>query len=69
MPLWPSINQTARCWTRQLGTSEGDSSSGVATDGEGNVYISAQTEGSPFADATSLSHRARSMRHDLPGVT
>jgi hypothetical protein len=33
-------------WTRQLGTSEDDISLGVATDGDGNVYISGWTEGS-----------------------
>ena len=33
-------------WTRQLGTSSNDSSSGVSADGLGNVYISGSTEGS-----------------------
>jgi hypothetical protein len=63
------MSDGALLWTRQLGISEGDSSSVVATDSDGNVYISAQTEGSPFADATSVSTAPRSMEHDLPGVT
>jgi hypothetical protein len=33
-------------WTRQLGTSEPDSANGVATDRNGNVYISGSTDGS-----------------------
>ena len=32
-------------WTRQLGTSDSDSSEGVATDSDGNVYISGSTQG------------------------
>lgn len=36
----------ALLWTRQLGTSEADGSAGIATDGEGNVYISGGTGGS-----------------------
>jgi hypothetical protein len=36
----------ALLWARQLGTSVGDHSSGVATDGDGNVYISGGTAGS-----------------------
>ena len=36
----------ALLWKRQLGTSELDLSGGVATDGEGNVYISGLTGGS-----------------------
>ena len=42
-------------WTRQLGTSEGDESSGVSADGLGNVYISGYTAGSlggPYAGGT-----------------
>jgi hypothetical protein len=33
-------------WTRQLGTSEEEAASGVATDGDGNVYIAGVTLGS-----------------------
>jgi hypothetical protein len=33
-------------WTRQLGTADGDWASGVATDGDGNVYITGSTMGS-----------------------
>ncbi len=33
-------------WVRQLGTSENDASGGVATDGDGNVYVSGDTSGS-----------------------
>jgi hypothetical protein len=33
-------------WIRQLGTSDGDASFGIATDGAGNVYISGWTAGS-----------------------
>jgi hypothetical protein len=36
----------ALLWARQLGTSEYDASYGVATDGEGNVYITGWTDGS-----------------------
>jgi hypothetical protein len=36
----------ALLWARQLGTSAEDVSSGVATDGDGNVYISGGTYGS-----------------------
>jgi hypothetical protein len=32
-------------WTKQLGTSDTDSSSGVATDSQGNVFISGTTGG------------------------
>jgi hypothetical protein len=32
-------------WTRQLGTSEGDASNGVAADHDGNVYFSGYTYG------------------------
>lgn len=34
-------------WVRQLGTSDYDESHSVATDGDGNVYITGWTEGSP----------------------
>ena len=34
-------------WTRQLGTSEFDSSEDVSADGLGNVYISGFTKGNP----------------------
>ena len=33
-------------WKRQLGTSDSDASSSVATDSNGNVYISGDTTGS-----------------------
>jgi hypothetical protein len=32
-------------WTKQLGTSDYDSSLGVATDSQGNVFISGETSG------------------------
>jgi hypothetical protein len=36
-------------WKRQLGTSDFDRSNGVATDGNGNVYISGYSSGSDNA--------------------
>jgi hypothetical protein len=33
-------------WKRQLKTSMGETASGVATDGDGNVYIAGTTDGS-----------------------
>jgi hypothetical protein len=33
-------------WKRQLGTADIDEANGVATDGDGNVYIAGQTLGS-----------------------
>jgi Beta-propeller repeat len=33
-------------WKRQLKTSEGEAASGVATDGDGNVYVAGTTDGS-----------------------
>jgi Beta-propeller repeat len=33
-------------WVRQLGTADGDNAKGVATDGDGNVYLTGYTDGS-----------------------
>ena len=32
-------------WTKQLGTSEGDSGEGVTTDSSGNIYVTGTTDG------------------------
>ncbi len=42
-------------WTRQLGSSEYDTSNGVSADGLGNVYVSGCTNGSLGGDSAGLS--------------
>ncbi len=54
-------------WTKQFGTSESDISSGVATDSNGNVYISGSTSGSLNGGTNAGSGDAWIAKYDTQG--
>jgi hypothetical protein len=58
----------ALLWKRQLGTSEGEAASGVATDGDGNVYIAGWTGGDALVAKYSSAGTLRWVRR-LEGAT
>ena len=55
-------------WTRQFGSSEPDSASGVAVDGEGNVYVAGWTGGA-LPDQVSGGREDAFLRKYAPGGT
>ena len=54
-------------WTRQLGTSGDDSSNGVATDVNGDIYISGSTESSLDSNPNAVSADAWLAKYDTQG--
>ena len=55
-------------WTRQFGSPESDSASGVAVDGEGNVYVAGRT-GGVLPDQVSAGKEDAFIRKYAPGGT
>ena len=55
-------------WTRQFGSPESDSASGVAVDGEGNVYVAGWT-GGVLPDQVSVGREDAFLRKYAPGGT
>ena len=58
----------AELWTRQFGSPEADSASGVAVDGEGNVYVAGET-GGVLPDQVSAGREDAFLRKYAPGGT
>jgi len=68
IPVFPPCEVQPKLWTRQLGTAMDDVATGIATDADGNAYVTGYTAGSLDGNTSAGEHDLFVVKYDANGV-